>query len=381
MKHILFVTPSLRHGGTNRSLWNFLNTQTKGDYTVDILAMEHYGPYWEKFNQFNLLPKNKLLASLFPFTDATGVNRLVEIYHKLLFKTIFFGNRRRLLRAVAQHFDSEKYDVVVAFQEGLASEFVSYLPAKKRIAWVRCDYSNYLRLAKRSDESAIYDRFDHIVCVSKYTAGVFSSHYPHLNDRVHSIYNIIDTAGIIETAKHPITDRRFITDKFTFISVGRMDAVKRFAYIPRIARHLKDNGCDFRWYIIGSGGTEETRVQQAIADCGVEEQVILLGSKNNPYPYIAAANILVCPSRTEACPNVINEAKILHVPVVAADFPSAAEFIEHGINGEIVSIDLIAESLFRLYTDAAYYQELKDGISSFAYDNTVIHRQLDNLLT
>ena len=379
MKRILIVTPSLRHGGTNRSLWNFLNTKANKSYLVDILAMEHYGPYQEKFKQYTLLPENQLLSSLFTPKNATGLKKVRKIFYKALFKIVLGGNRQRLLYTVARHIDSNKYDAVVAFQEGLATEFVSYLSVKKRIAWVRCDYSNYLRLANRTNEAALYNRFDHIVCVSQYTASVFESFYPHLRERIRSIYNIIDASGIVKSSRTNIRDDLFSADHFTLVSVGRMDAVKRFASIPHIAQQLKEKGCDFRWYIIGAGGTEEQRVRHAIKECDVIDKVILLGSRDNPYPYIAAADVLVCPSSTEACPNVVNEAKILHIPVVAADFASASEYIKHNANGVIVPLENMANTIYLLYSDISYFETLKNGISSFIYDNNKISRELDLL--
>ena len=379
MKRILIVTPSLRHGGTNRSLWNFLNTKDGESYSVDILAMEHDGPYQDKFKRFSLLPENKLLASLFSPENTIGFRKIERIYYKVLFKIILRGNRQRLFRIVARHIDSKKYDAVVAFQEGLTTEFVSCLSAQKRIAWVRCDYENYLRLANRTNETALYNCFDRIVCVSQYTAKVFASHYPHLCDRICSIYNIIDACGIIESSKNDIQDDLFSSDRFTLVSVGRMDAVKRFAAIPYIAKELINSGCDFRWYIIGSGGVEEQHVRNAIKECDVMNEVVLLGSRDNPYPYISAADVLVCPSSTEACPNVVNEAKILHIPVVTADFASAPEYIEHNRNGVIVPLENMANTIRRLYKDTSYYGTLKKGVSSFTYDNDKISRELDLL--
>ena len=43
--------------------------------------------------------------------------------------------------------------------------------------------------------------------------------------------------------------------------------------------------------------------------------------------------MVVSTSVSEACPNVINEAKILHTPIVATNFGSVYEFIEDGVNG------------------------------------------------
>lgn len=380
MKKVLIVTPSFNHGGTNRSLWNFLNTKQSEDFEVSILAMNHCGPYKEKFSKYNLLSEIPALSALFPMVNLHGIAKLKRIAWKLVYKVIFRSNSQRLFGWVSKKLKKCNFDVVAAFQEGMTTEFASYIPAKKRLAWVRCDYSNYLKLANKTDELEIYGKFDKIVCVSKYTAGVFGNCYPGYKDKVMPIYNIIDTDGIIETSKNDVFDESFKNDKFTLVSVGRMDVVKRFKYIPEIAKVMKDNNCDFRWYIIGAGGTEEPNVKEKIAEHNVGDCVILLGQKNNPYPYIANSDVLVCPSITEACPNVVNEAKILHIPAVAADFPSAPEYIDSGINGVISTMDNMASTLTRLCLDKEYYNSVKSGISTFEYKNDEIRKSLERLM-
>ena len=56
---------------------------------------------------------------------------------------------------------------------------------------------------------------------------------------------------------------------------------------------------------------------QAISDHSVENEVICLGNKTNPYPYFKVADLLVSTSSSEACPMIFNEAKILNLPVMA----------------------------------------------------------------
>ncbi len=379
MKKLLIVVPSFGHGGTNRSLWNLLNSRIEKEYDVHIVSMDHRGAYKEKFSRYNLLPESAFLKALMPLNSSKGVDKLIRVLSKVFYKLILGGEKQKLYKMVGEKLAKHKFDIVISFQEGTATEFASYIPAGKHIGWVRCDYSNYLRLAKKDDEADIYERYDNVVCVSKYTAKVFSNYYPGISDRVVAVYNIIDTKGIIETSLQKTDDERYNTDLFKIISVGRMDAVKRFACIPEIARKLKERNCRFKWFIIGDGGTEAPKVKDEIEKNGVSECVILLGAKNNPYPYIAGADVLVCPSITEACPNVVNEAKILHIPVVAADFASAPEYIKNGENGIISSIDNLYDALLNMYSNKELYDAIKSEINKFEYKNDESLQQLESL--
>ena len=371
MKKVLIVIPSFGHGGTNRSLWNLLNSKIEKEHSFYILSMDHRGAYRERFAKYKLLPESKLLTALTSLGTAKGVDNLVRVFSKVFYKLFFDGKKQKLYKAVGEKLAKHKFDIVIAFQEGMATEFASYIPANKHIGWVRCDYSNYLRLANKTGEIDIYKKYNNVVCVSKYTAKVFSNYYPEISDRVSAVYNIIDTKGIKETALHEIDDDRFNTDLFRVISVGRMDAVKRFVCIPKIARKLNEQNCKFKWYIIGDGGTEALKVKEEIEKNDVADTVILLGAKSNPYPYIANSDILICPSITEACPNVVNEAKILHVPVIAADFASAPEYIENGINGIITPLDTLFDEILKVYNDKEFYSSIKREIDKFEYSNDI----------
>ena len=116
-----------------------------------------------------------------------------------------------------------------------------------------------------------------------------------------------------------------------------------------------------------------------VALCEVGDCVIYLGEKDNPYCYIRNSELLVNTSLSEACPYVINEAKILHKPVVCTDFGSAEEFIENGVNGYISPIESIHEPIISLIKNQELYDKMVSNISDFVYDNKRIINQIVGL--
>jgi len=105
-----------------------------------------------------------------------------------------------------------------------------------------------------------------------------------------------------------------------------------------------------------------------------------LGEKDNPYPYIKQSKLLVCTSVSEACPLVINEARILHVPVVTTDFGSAPEFINSGFDGMIASLDNLKNAIEEMIKNRAFYQQIQSNISSFRYSNERIIDEISAVL-
>lgn len=342
-KRILFITPDLRFGGTNSSLSNIYNA-IKGEYDIDVFSLynKRIGSY--SFND-KVLKSSKLLYWYYSyFSDLKGLDRVGALLIKmitrlcLILKIDFSGFLQE--REVRRINKRESYDLIIGFQEGSATLFASRFTGVRKMAWIHCDYVQYHKIVQRN-EISIYECFDRIVCVSKYTRDSFISFYPSLKDSVIFIYNLYDKARAVNLSKEEVDDPRFDTSLFTILSVGRIDGVKRFSKIPEIANKVKMTGKEFRWYIIGNIASQEEydALKKGIYDKGLEKTVILLGGKSNPYPYFSKSKLFVTTSFSEACPIVFLEAQTFGVPIVTTNFASSYEFIENGSNGFISPLE------------------------------------------
>ncbi len=388
-RKLLFVIPALNIGGTNSSLVSIIEELKKTEkYDIHVFAISHTGKFLFSDKDV-LLKENIFLSALFgDYTESSLLVKILALFIKSLRRfELKFGRCymqdyicRLAAKSLQKVFD---YDYAIAFQEGAATVFTSYIngkPTLKRITWIHCDYSKHLEVIKKKEES-LYSKYDYIVCVSKYTASVFKNIYPFLAHRTKAIYNLFDSNRIIRLSENKIDDSHFKTDYFTMISVGRIHAVKRFREIPAIARYLVDCGLQFKWYILGPNNddSEYTSLSKNIEHYGVHDYVECLGNKTNPYSYYKAADLLVCTSSSEACPMIFNEAKILGVPVVSTDFPSAGEFVSEGVDGFIASIENIGEVLYKVISNKELYDRLCWNIDRNIVDNESIIKELDGL--
>lgn len=122
------------------------------------------------------------------------------------------------------------------------------------------------------------------------------------------------------------------------LSIGRFCTAKNFDNVPWICKQLIEEGLNIRWYIIGFGGDEQL-IRQNIDEAGVQKNVIILGKKENPYPYIKACDLYVQPSRYEGkCVSVI-EAQMLHKPVIITNYATSKSQLEDGVDGIIVPME------------------------------------------
>ena len=383
-KKILILISGFTHGGTNKSLVNFLGVSDFEKYDIEVFSLYNdQGPYKDILSKYNVLDEKIIFPKVFHLKKHKKYkSKFINLYYRfvvLYTKAGIHLFRKRFFSYIGKNLSEKGYDVVIAFQEGFTTELSTYIDAKLHIAWVRCDYSRYIEMCKR-DETQVYEKVDYIIAVSNYTAKVMQKYIPSCKDKIKGIHNIIDCEHIISQSEENITDVCFDDDVFNIVSIGRMDPVKRFSYIPEISAELKRRGVVFKWFIIGDGGLEKNSIRQGVSKYNLHEEVVLLGAKENPYPYIKKSSVLVTLSSSEACPNVVNEAKILHVPVVSTNFPVAKEYLENDFNGIICPIEKIADKLCDIYFDKHLFDELKRNVRDFEYDNNEIRDSIEKII-
>ena len=381
-KRVLFVLPSFGIGGTTLSTYNIVTLLDKGEYDISILPMYAGGLLKSIYDEIGYIKPSYFLNTISTFKKEKYNFLLNKITYLIwLICSKFYCFNAFFQRIEAKKLSHNNYDIVVACQEGFCTDFARRIKSKKHIAWFRCEFNRYHSLIKRKNNfENVYSSYDKIVGVSENTITQFRDYYPLLTEKLIAINNPQNEKFILKQADNDDHDSNFIKDGFNLVSVGRIDPVKRFVEIPQIAKTLLDKGLKFNWYIIGDGDEIElNKIKNNIEENNVGFCVKLLGAKSNVHYYIKNSELLICLSSSEACPRVINEAKILHVPVICTDFSSAHEFIESGKNGIICTIDEIADNVFDLIQNRALYKKIQDNIAEFRFDNSEILKKINEL--
>lgn len=386
MYKILFVIPSLKTGGTNSSL-SALYSNIKKQYDITVLTLSN-----QRNAEYNFDEVVRYLPFIISAFHVSVIGKewykcptifVLKAIRTIIRKLLRYDILNYLYRRVVHTIEKEHtYDFVVAFEESYPTKFVSYFKNMNKIAWIHCDYNKYCPLG--ISEEAIYSQYKNIVCVSKYTSQLFISRYPRLETKVSFVYNLIDVQSIIVKSMRAIDDNRFERKKgFVIISAGRIDPVKRFSFIPKIAKDLIDRGLYFQWYILGPivVRDEYDKVETNIEKFGVNNYVHYLGNKINPYSYFANSDLYVCTSESEACPMVFNEAMILNTPVITANFGSASEFIHNNKNGVVCNMDELAEKIFGVLTDDKIYQGFQKELAELHSFNSSILNNIHKLFS
>lgn len=380
-KKILFVIPDFYIGGTNKSLENLLLLVDNNIYEIRIFSLYEDGDSYYKEKVFKpYLIKKSLFYRL--FHDHFWFRKF-----STLASLLFRCNVSRFLHKfeINRIQKKEKFDSVIAYQESSATICVSMLRnCSNRIAWVHCELRYWLQdlvKGRKLEEAGDYSKYDKIICVSESARQSFLSLYPHLSDKVIFIYNSVDDNHIKELADDVKANVPFSDNTFNILSVGRFSPTKQFDLIPKIVSELKKiTSKPFCWYIIAS--TEECLqdMLEKIEKYDVSREVILLGAKDNPYPYFKKSDLFVCTSESESFSYVIAESKVLHVPVLCNNIPVAKEVVSDE-EGWISSIADMPGTLSRIIDkNNGIYTSVKEKILNYQYNNHEILKKFEDIV-
>ena len=396
MKHILIFSHALELGGAERALIGLLHALDYSKVEVDLFLMRHSGEMMADIPpQVNLLPELPQYTCLaVPMRTVIKKRQLGVALGRVAGKWAAARRNRQLgydtgssvgleyshkyTRRFMPPVGRRDYDLAVSFLT--PHYFVAEkVQAKKKIAWIHTDYSRML--IDRESEKQMWDRYDHIGSISDMVSECFCQVFPELRSKLVKIENIIPASVIRKSAQAGCPDDMPCDGSLRLLSVGRYCEAKNFDNVPDICRRISESGLDVKWYIIGFGAMEDM-ICQKIAEAGMEDHVILLGKRADPYPYIAHCDLYAQPSRFEGNSVTVREAQILSKPVVITCYATSASQLRDGVDGIIVPMDNAgcAAGIGALLRNPAQMHALSDGCRMGNYANTDEARKLMELL-
>jgi glycosyltransferase involved in cell wall biosynthesis len=142
-------------------------------------------------------------------------------------------------------------------------------------------------------------------------------------------------------------------DACIVIGLGRLVPIKGFDLLVRALPGIARIRQDVRLVLVGDG-PERVRIEDIASSLGVGHQTIITGAHEQVGVYLAAADVLVAPSRNEGMGRSLVEAMALGLPTVAASVGGIPNVIEDAKSGILVPPEqpqAISEAVLRLLTD------------------------------
>ena len=381
-KSIFIFSHSMEIGGAESALIGLLNSIDYDRYDVDLFLLKHGGDFFNLIpKSVNILSENKIgIALMSSIVDEikmgcipVAVSRFVSKINSVIYskKNGISSEYVQLLydhKTTIKYFDSfnKDYDIAISF---LTPHYfvANKVNAKKKIAWIHTDYSTIDVDVKT--ELRMWNKYDNVISISNDVSKAFLKKFPSLKDKITIIENIA-SKDFIQSRANDVNQDLFGFNGTKLLSVGRFCEAKNFDNVPEIANIIKSKEIDFKWYIIGYGQDEDL-IKSKIAEFGMEDTVIILGKKENPYPYIKNCDIYVQPSRYEGKAVTVHEALILNKPVIIANYLTAKSQLNDGFDGVIVPQDNegCAEGIAKVVLDKGLQQQLIENMKTVNYSN------------
>ncbi len=339
MKKILISSYSLDLGGIETALITLIK-HIQDKYEITLVLEKKEGIF------LNEVPKNVKIIEFKPsMNKITLLRKSLNFLKQLIFKIKY----------------KNKFDYSVSYATySYPSSFVARNASKNCYLWVHNDYMSFYNndknLYKSFFEKLKFREYKKIIFVSENDKKIFLDEFSELKEKAYFCNNLIDYKKILTLSKEKITDLK--QDKVTtFINIGRHEEKqKKLSRIIEASKMLNKEGYKFRVIFIGDG-PDSIKYKDQAKDM---KNIIFLGPKKNPYPYLKQCDCLLMSSDYEGYPVVYLESMILEKPIITTDVSDSKKDLE-GIYGIIAN-----KSAKGIYN--AMKEFIKNGFKTKKYD-------------
>lgn len=379
MSKILIIINDLDIGGIQKSLIDFLIFISGRGLQIDLLLWQkegllrkelpdainviemEYAKTWRSAKlEKNLTKKIQFLAEYFKFV----------FFDKIIKKPWLFFPKIK-----------NSYDTVVCYNQNGYSPFyaIDNVVADKKYLWFH--HGSYETTGKKFDlDKKYYAKFNKIITVSLANKIMLSKHFPAYNSKIIVIPNIINVKKVIAASHENVLDFKTDNEVPTFVTVSRFSAEKGIDLAVDIAEELKKQGLKFKWYFVGSGDTF-LEIEDMIKEKNLVNECVLLGSKENPYPYMKRGDFYIQTSYVESQSITIYEALALKKIIVTTNLPALNEALKNGKMGVLCEPDKnsFVKEISNLMTDKTAQDLLKSNVECHLISNGIAYEAIDKL--
>ncbi|HEX5002389.1 MAG TPA: glycosyltransferase [Bacteroidia bacterium] len=324
VKNVLIFTSSLGWGGAETHLVRIANELDKLNCKVQVAVVDGGGVN-EQFLNSNI--------SLLVFNRSKSL----ESYGNLMM-SVFYLRRKiqeinpQVIYSVMDHANVFALLAILGLKTKPISVIsVQNTPSKKYFFDRRLTSRLTLRLMK-----LLYRKASAVVASSEGVQHDLNKLIPSTLKNTRVIYNAGYDDNVIRLSKDIAKN---ITRNISIVvACGRLIYQKGFSYLLQ-AMNIVNKTRSVKLFIIGDG-PEKASLLSLASELNILDRVVITGFVENPYQFMAQADVFVLSSIFEGCSNVIAEAMSIGVPVISTDCPyGPGELIDIGENGMLVPME------------------------------------------
>ena len=372
MKRIVFVIGNMGIGGAQKSLIQALRNIDYSLYDVTLYVRRNKTELLSEVPSGVRVIVNKSASNI----SHGLVSRLYEIPKRvckkiglrLVAKKIADAQNCYYIKTQYSYEEqvlqtNEEYDIAISYMNGDTCRFVRD----------RIKANNYILFYLASVDAvpeihrSYLPLYDSIVTDSTESKQVLLRNYPGLSEKITTINNYIDWSDIHKKAQEVLDFDR--GNGYVFVSCGRLVDVKGHDLAIQAAQRLKEKKISFKWLFVGDGPRRK-ELEEMIISYGLQQEVIIIGMKKNPYPWIMACDIYVQPSYEESYGLTITEAAVLNKTIVATNTAGAREQLVNNETGIIVDINdrALADGIMNLINNSELKGKIENNLKNRDWD-------------
>lgn len=349
---ILVLHGHLSMGGEERVLLNVLRNLIELGYNVDLLITWNHG----ENNLFeNEIPKK--VNYEFLFDNYNGKSKIIKEIYRLRTKTTY-------LKKVEKIIEEKKYDVIIDYSSNLL-KYKNFDIKVPIFAWIHFSLTFGEKLSGEKVEKykKQYKKYDKILTICDTMKDEFVEILGMDKTKVELVYNPINLEIIRKKAEDVNPKYGNYLKEDYFLQVSRLTQQKQPEHLVDIYYKLKQRGIKEKLYFIGNGEKVKL-IRQKIKEYNLEDDIILLGQIENPYPFFKNAKLFLHTAKYEGLPTVLLESLAFGTPVVAYDCPTGPKDIlgKNSEYGELIPLndkDTFVKRVYELIDNNEKYENYK----------------------
>ena len=309
MKKVLFVTSTLNIGGAQKVVSNLV-CNLNDDFDVDILLnndKEVVYPYRGRLISLNIKPK--------------------ENKRSLLYQIKVFFKRYKKLKELKSE---GNYEACISFLDSANIANIFSGKKTKVILSVNSSLKNaksslYYKLLVNPMVRFLYNKADKVVAVSRGIGNELSEYFGIKKEKIEVIENGVDLANVRKKAEEKTTKKfnELINNKKVIVTSGRLDDSKGQWHLIRAFNELSKKRDNVLLLILGKGPLLKY-LKSIVQGYKIEDKVIFIGFRENPFSIISKADVFVMSSLWEGFPLALSEAICLGLPCIATRFETGS---------------------------------------------------------
>lgn len=353
MKKVLFYTTFLTQGGGIEVVTvRYMNKFIEKGYHVDLYIDYNMGKEnirekeIDKRIKIKYLKSEKISKIIYKLRTLGKTQKIfnIPLYILVLVSDFFVWQRENKI------IQKENYDTTISFFQYLPS-YITKVRGPKHMIFLHGSVTQYFEGIKKYFKNSFFkklNRFDYICTVSDEMRIQLKKIFPDLKNEQITVYNPIDFE-IIERKSEDFSNidkkEEELLNSSYICSVGRIDeGQKDFkTLISAYTELYKKKKISEKLFLIGDGPDKEN-LEKIVNDLGIENNILFLGKKSNPYIWVKNSKLFILSSKFEGLPTVLIESLILNTPTISSDcLTGPKEILENGKYGELFQTGNVKE--------------------------------------